>query len=167
MVQLAKQAGAIVIGTASGDERLNRLRDFGLDHGINYLHDDIVERALSITGGEGVDLVVDLAGGKGLAALLESIRYRGRLVIIGAATGERQTLSFADIAPRALTVVGRLFGKDMHTERAHQLVDTMFADVSEGKVNMPIDRVFPLQEAAAAHRYAEEGHPFGRVIIEP
>src|SRR6478672_3340103 len=64
-IQLAKRAGATVIATASSDDRLERLKEFGLDHGVNYAHDGWVEavRALT-TDGRGVELVVDSVGGK-------------------------------------------------------------------------------------------------------
>src|SRR5690349_18696090 len=67
-IQLAKQAGATVISTASSDEKLERLREFGLDHGINYASEDFVERARELTDGNGVDLILDSVGGETLAA---------------------------------------------------------------------------------------------------
>ena len=66
-IQLAKRAGATVIATASSDDRLERLKEFGLDHGVNYAHDDWVDKVRELTGGRGVDLVVDSVGGKILA----------------------------------------------------------------------------------------------------
>src|SRR3990172_3673868 len=61
-IQLAKRAGATVLSTASSDEKLDRLKEFGLDHGINYPTQDFVARARALTGGRGVDLVVDFVG---------------------------------------------------------------------------------------------------------
>ena len=62
-IQLAKRAGATVLATASSDEKLERLEEFGLDHGINYRERDFVEVVRELTGGRGADVVVDSIGG--------------------------------------------------------------------------------------------------------
>ena len=62
-IQLAKQAGATVISTASSDEKLERLAEFGLDHGINYASESFVERTRELTDGRGVDVILDSVGG--------------------------------------------------------------------------------------------------------
>ncbi len=61
-IQMAKREGATVLATASSDEKLERLKEFGLDHGINYRSGDWVSKARSLSGGRGVDLVVDSVG---------------------------------------------------------------------------------------------------------
>ncbi len=88
-VELAKAAGARVIGTASNDERLVRLSQYGLDVGINYVTDDAVARVLAVTDGKGVDLVVDSVGGKTLGQSIAALAYRGR-VELGRAGGPRR-----------------------------------------------------------------------------
>src|SRR3954452_18472763 len=70
-IQLAKQAGATVLATASNDEKLERLKEFGLDHGINYAKDDFVERTKELTGDRGADVVIDSIGGKNLVDRVE------------------------------------------------------------------------------------------------
>src|SRR5919206_4064565 len=65
-IQLARRAGATVISTASSDEKLERLRPLGLDHGINYASESFVERTKELTDGRGVDLVIDSIGGQNL-----------------------------------------------------------------------------------------------------
>ena len=78
-IQLAKAAGAsVVIATASSDERLARLHEFGMDHGINYAHEDVAAKVRELTDGQGVDLVVDPVGGKTLEASIAALAYRGR-----------------------------------------------------------------------------------------
>src|SRR5947199_3154653 len=63
-IQLAKQAGATVLSTASSDEKLERLRDLGLDHGINYARESFVERVRELTEGRGSDVILDPIGGR-------------------------------------------------------------------------------------------------------
>ena len=66
-IQLAKRAGATVLATASSDERLERLKAIGLDHGINYKTKDVVKSVMRLTDNKGVNLVVDSVGGPTLA----------------------------------------------------------------------------------------------------
>src|SRR5215212_6656455 len=63
-IQMAKQAGATVIATASSDEKLERLEDFGLDHGINYAREKLAERTRELTDGQGADVILDSVGGQ-------------------------------------------------------------------------------------------------------
>ncbi len=88
-IQLAKAAGAsLVLATASSDERLAKLVDLGMDHGINYATDDVAKRVRELTDGRGVDLVVDPVGGKTLEASIAALAYRGRVSWVGRAGRE-------------------------------------------------------------------------------
>ena len=84
-IQLAKQAGATVISTASSDEKLERLKSLGLDHGINYADESFVDGVRELTDGRGVDVVLDSIGGKNLVDSVEALAYRGTLVSVGVA----------------------------------------------------------------------------------
>ena len=164
-VQFAAQAGAVVIGTASGRERLDRIVPFGLHHGIDYRSEDIAERCKEITGGKGVDLVLDLAGGQGKDALLKAVRPHGRYAVIGAATGSLPSFGFFELIRKALHVVGISFGRDMHTPRVHALLAQITRQLHEGALKMPVAAEFALQDAVEAHRLVAKGHPFGRVLM--
>jgi NADPH:quinone reductase-like Zn-dependent oxidoreductase len=166
-VQIAKATGAIVIGTASSNERLDRIRPFGLDHGINYREEDISERCLEITEGRGIDLAVDLAGGKGKDLLVKALRPHGRYAAVGAATADIPSFSFFELIGEVLTVFGVSLGAEMHTDRVRDMVGNMFKKLEDGSYRMPIDKTFALSDAAGAHQYVAEGHPFGRVIMKP
>src|SRR3954454_1456086 len=82
-IQLAKQAGATVLSTASSDEKLERLKPLGLDHGINYAKESFVERVQELTGGKVADVVLDSVGGKNLTDSVDALAYRGTLVSVG------------------------------------------------------------------------------------
>lgn len=164
-LQFAAKAGAVVIGTASGRERLERLVPFGLQHGIDYRSEDIAARCKEITEGKGVDLVLDLAGGQGKDVLLRAIKPHGRYAVIGAAGGTPPTFTFAELIRKALHVVGISFGRDMHTPRVHSLLAEIIGQVHEGKLQMPIAAEFALADAVEAHRFVAEAHPFGRVLM--
>src|SRR5260221_3717946 len=87
-IQLAKRAGATVLATASSDERLDKLKRFGLDHGINYRTDDVVQEVMRLTDKKGVNLVVDSVGGSTLQGALLSLGYPGRGSMVRGARGE-------------------------------------------------------------------------------
>lgn len=164
-VQFASQAGATVIGTASNRERLERAVPFGLHHGIDYRTEDIAARCKEITGGKGVDLVLDLAGGQGKDVLLRAVKPHGRYAVIGAAAGTLPSFGFFELIRKSLHVVGISFGRDMHTPRVHALLAKIAQKIAQGYLQMPIAAEFSLADAVEAHRFAAEGHPFGRVVI--
>src|SRR6187397_341192 len=85
-IQIAKQAGATVLSTASSDEKLERLREFGLDHGINYATENFVERTKELTDGRGADVILDSVGGQNLVDSIGALAYRGTLVSVGVAS---------------------------------------------------------------------------------
>ena len=164
-VQLAKQAGITVIGTASSPERLARIAPFGLDHGIDYRREDIGKRVLELTDGKGADMVLDLAGGKGLDQLLEAVAYRGRFAVVGASSGDLPVFGFFELIAKSLTLYGISFGREMHLPRVHALLTSLATRMDRGELSMPIDSIYPLAEAAAAHAHVETGHPIGRVLL--
>jgi NADPH:quinone reductase len=166
-IQLAKAAGARVIATASSAERLARLREYGMDHGINYREEDIVKATMALTDGRGADLSVDMAGGNGLRSVIRATRYRGRLSVVGASSAEPTQIEFFDIIRQSMTFYGIYFGREMQSQRAHELLAEIFARIASRELRVPIDRIFGLGEAASAHHYAETGHPVGRVVIVP
>jgi NADPH2:quinone reductase len=168
-IQLAKRAGATVIATASSDEKLARLMEFGLDHGINYVRDDFVTVVGKLTDGRGVDVAVDTVGGKVLEGSLKSLGYRGRAVIVGRAgrSNEKPDLGFLSQGNRSLT--GFTLGLEMAktTERVREMIARHLEDVARGPLRVVIDRTYPLSEAAAAHTYIESRKAFGRVLLIP
>jgi NADPH:quinone reductase-like Zn-dependent oxidoreductase len=166
-IQLAKAAGATVIATSSSDARLEKLRAFGMDHGINYTSADIAKETKRLTDGRGADLIVDLAGGSAVKTLMHSGRPRGRLAVVGASSGELPTFQFMDILTSGITLFGVFTGHEMHLPAMHQRLAVYFAEAAAGTLRMPLDRRFPLSEASAAHAYVEHEHPFGRVLLIP
>jgi NADPH:quinone reductase-like Zn-dependent oxidoreductase len=161
-LELAAAAGATVIAIAAQKARLERLREFGAHHGIDYQTEDVPARILDITGGRGADLIVDLAGG---APLLQANAARGRYGLVGAASGVRPTIEVMQLASKSLTMFGLIFGKEMHTDRAHALIATLLQRAHRGDLKMPIAKSFSLSEAARAHAFIESEHPIGRVLL--
>jgi NADPH2:quinone reductase len=168
-IQLAKQAGATVLATASSDDKLERLKEFGLDHGINYARDSFVERTQELTGGHGADVVLDSIGGQNLVDSIGALAYRGTLVSVGVAGR-----AGSDIEARALwdknnALRGVFLGGAFLAEypRIRAMVQELLARVAAAELRVHIDREFPLAEAAAAHAYIESRQAFGRVVLRP
>ena len=165
-IQLAKRAGATVIATASNDEKLERLRDFGLDHGINYTRVDFAPAARELTGGQGVNLVVDSVGST-LTGSVQALAYRGRCTLVGQAGRDPQPFDAAMLMGGNQTLTGVFFGAEIITERVQAMVARHLDDVAAGRLRVVIDRTFPLAEAADAHAYLESRQAFGRVVLVP
>ena len=165
-IQLAKRAGATVIATASNDEKLERLRDFGLDHGINYTRVDFAPAARELTGGQGVNLVVDSIGST-LTGSIQALAYRGRCTLVGQAGRDQQPFDAAMLMGGNQTLTGVFFGAEIITERVQAMVARHLDDVAAGRLRVVIDRTFPLAEAADAHAYLESRQAFGRVVLIP
>src|SRR3954463_13293607 len=122
-VQLAKRAGATVLATASQDDKLRRLTDLGVDHGINYATSDFVEEARRLTDGRGADVVVDPVGGSVLPGSLKALAYRGRCVSVGTAgreSGERQDVQ--SLMGGNQSLIGVFLGAEMQTERVQRMI---------------------------------------------
>lgn len=168
-IQLAKRAGGKVLATASSNDRLERLKDLGLDEGINYASDDFVSEARRLTNGRGVDVIVDSVGGATLQGSLQALAYRGRCVSVGdAGRSPSETLDISNMRPNNQTFSGYFLGAELFLgSRAKAMVAQLLEDVAGGDLRVVIDRTFPLSEAAAAHAYIEGRKAFGRVLLIP
>lgn len=168
-IQLAKRAGATVLATASSDEKLARLQEFGLDHGINYRTGDFVAKTLELTGGRGVDLVVDSVGGTTLEGSIAAVAYRGRVSWVGNAGREATPPQTGGLMQKNASLTGVFLGAEMtvNAARCRAMIEGLLRDVAKGQLKVVIDRTFPLSEAAAAHAHIEGRGAFGRVLLIP
>ncbi|HEY1631297.1 MAG TPA: zinc-binding alcohol dehydrogenase family protein [Rhizomicrobium sp.] len=165
-IQLAKRAGARVLATASSDERLEKLKPLGLDHGINYARDNVVETVMKLTGGAGVDVVVDPVGST-LAASIACLGYRGRVSLVGQAGRADSKVDVSPLMPGNRSITGVFLGAEIATDRAHDMIQKLIDEAARGELKVLIDKTFPLSEAAAAHAYIESRQAVGRVLLIP
>ncbi|MGH7025676.1 MAG: quinone oxidoreductase family protein [Caulobacteraceae bacterium] len=166
-IQLAKRAGASVLATASSDERLERLRPLGLDHGINYRKEDVVQAVMRLTNNKGVDVVVDPVGGQTLQGSLLSLAYRGRAVSVGAAGREAMVVDVSSLMGGNRSLTGVFLGAEIGTDRVRGLIQSLIDDAARGELKVVIDKTFPLAKAADAHAYIESRQAVGRVLLIP
>ncbi len=166
-IQLAKRAGARVLATASSEQRLARLKDLGLDVGINYTEHDWVAGVRAATDGRGVDLVVDPVGGKVLAGSIQSLAYRGRCCLVGRAGRDPEPFDASMLMLGNQSLTGVFLGAEIANERTREMIGRHIDDVAAGRLQVLVDRTYPLSEAAAAHAYIESRQAVGRVVLIP
>jgi NADPH2:quinone reductase len=166
-IQLAKRAGARVLATASSDERLERLKPLGLDEGINYKNEDVAKAVMRLTDNNGVNLVVDSVGGPTLQGSINSLGYRGRVSMVGAAGREPMTVDVSTLMGGNRSLTGVFLGAEIMTDRAHDNIQRLIDEAARGEFEVLIDKIFPLSEAAAAHAYIESRQAVGRVLLIP
>lgn len=166
-IQMAKLAGATVIATASSADKLERLKAFGMDHGIDYAAQDFVKETQKLVGKDGVDVVIDSVGGRTLADSVKVLGWRGRLISVGIAARGGSSVDAFSLWPRNNTLHGVLLATALRAEypRSYAMIGECLARVASGELKVQIAKVFPLSEAAAAHAYIEGRHAFGRVVM--
>ncbi len=168
-IQLAKAAGATVLSTAEGDGRLDRLYDYGLDHGIDFTTQDVPAEVMRLTDGRGADLVVDPIGGRTLEGSVASLAYRGRISWLGNAGRDPQPPNIWPLMEKNGSVTTIFFAMEQsrQPQRTYDVVAGLIDRIGRGELRAVVDRTFPLADAAEAHRYMETGKAFGRVVLVP
>ena len=166
-IQLAKRAGATVLATASSDERLERLKPLGLDHGINYAREDVVKEVMRLTDKKGVDVVVDSVGGPTLQGSINALAYRGRVSMVGAAGREPMVVDVGAMMGGNRQLRGVFLGAEIMTDRVHDNIQRLIDEAARGELEVLVDKVFPLSDAAGAHAYIESRAAVGRVVLAP
>jgi len=161
-VQVAKRMGATVIGAAGSDEHVATAIAFGADHGINYRTRDLAAEVMKVTGGEGVHVVTENVGDPALwTGAVNSLRPQGRLVTAGAHAGGNVTLDLRTLYLKRLKLIGDPLCDFPDIEWALQAV-------KDGGVRPPvIAKVFPLAQAADAHRMVESRKVAGKLLLDP
>jgi NADPH2:quinone reductase len=167
LVQLATRAGARVLGTASSLARLDAVRPLGLDAAIDYSQPGWVERVREEAGGGGVDLAVDPVGGDVLQGSLACLAYRGRCITVGSAGRAGRRIDVSPLVAGNQSLTGVFLGAEIATPRARQMIAELVDDVAAGRLDVLVDRTYPLAEAAAAHAYIESRRAVGRVVLIP
>lgn len=159
-VQLAKMAGAFVIGNASSDEKLERAKELGMDVGINYREQDVVAEVMRITEGMGVDVVYEHVGGPSFQWGLDVLAKDGRLVICGGHAGEVVPFDIIPFFRGQKSVIGSF----VYTREE---VATCLRLAAQGKIRPLVHATFPLEEARQAMELLERRQHFGKIVLLP
>lgn len=159
-VQIAKLLGATVIATASTPQKLQKARELGADHLINYAESDFLEEVKRITHKRLVDVVFEHVGASTFDKSVGCLPYGGRLVTCGATTGHEVKLDLRVLFYKRISLLGSTMGTKGDLFRILQLVE-------EGRLRPVLDRVLPLEQAADAHALLEQRAQFGNVVLRP
>lgn len=166
-VQIGKILGVEMYGTSSSEEKLARVRELGLQHGINYKQKDYVEAIKEQTQGKGVDAVFEMLGGEHVAKSVKCVGSFGRVIVYGAATGEPPTLDTRLLYAKGASVHGLWL---TYLSQNRELMDSAWRQLSEwinaGKLNPVIGKVFPLAEARAAYTLLQQGKNYGKIVLK-
>ncbi|YCH23547.1 NAD(P)-dependent alcohol dehydrogenase [Pseudomonas sp. D1-3] len=159
-LQIARMMGASVIATSSSDEKLERLRQLGADHTINYRQTpDWGKRVLELTDGRGVDQVVEVGGPGTLAQSITAVRVGGHIDLIGVLTGRQGEVPTALLMAKQVRLQGLIVGSRRHQQDYVRALE-------QSGVRPILDQSFPLEKLADAFRLQESGRHFGKIVVE-
>jgi NADPH2:quinone reductase len=166
-VQMARLAGAVVFGTCGSEEKARRLRTLGVDLVIRYDEEDFVERVLQATGGRGVDLAIDGVGRATFQGTVRATRIRGHVVLFGQSSGPVEPFRPREVLGSRTLTTATLFDYARDRDELDRRAEEVFGWAREGKLDVWIDRILPLEEAGQAHRLLENRQTSGKVLLEP
>jgi len=159
-VQLAKMAGAFVIGNASSDDKLEHAKALGIDVGINYREQDVVAEVMRVTEGMGVDVVYEHVGGQSFQWGLDVLAKDGRLVICGGHAGEVVPFDIIPFFRGQKSVIGSF----VYTREE---VVTCLKLAAQGAITPLVHATFPLEQAREAMEMLERREHFGKIVLLP
>ena len=168
-LQIAKAMGAaLVIGTSTNAGRRAKLAEFGADLGVDTSDPAWPDAVLAATSGKGVDLVVDQVSAPVANGNLKATRILGRIVNVGRLGGSRGEFDYDLHAARRISYIGVTF-RTRSVEEVREINRLMRADLWEaveaGKLRLPIDRVFPLEQAVEAQAHMKANSHFGKIVL--
>ncbi len=169
LVQVAKLRGARVIGTASTEAKARLAREAGADEVIPYRDVPFDDEVRRLTEGVGADVVYDSVGADTFEQSLSCLRRRGLLALYGRSSGPAPPVDPQLLGRRGSLFLTRPGIPDYMADRDELLWRTgdLFRWLGDGSITVTIDRTWPLDEAAEAHRYIEEGRTAGKVLLVP
>jgi NADPH2:quinone reductase len=168
-IEIGKALGAHVIACASSEEKLEICRQHGADSTINYATEDLRERVTALTGGRGIDVVYDPVGGRYTESALRSLAWRGRLLVVGFASGEIPKMPLNLPLLKGCSIVGVFWGEFSRREpdryaEAMRGLGRLFAG---GALNPHISATLPLERAPEALRLMADRGVTGKLVLIP
>lgn len=168
-IQVARARGARVLVTAGTDEKCASCLRLGAEHAVNYNTQEFVAETARITNGRGVDVIFDMAGGLYAERNLHAIAADGRIVHL-TTRGEPDFRAPLELILRKRARITGSFLRPLPLDRKMKVAESLRRDVWPllgAQVNPVIDSVFPLADAAAAHRRMESNLHIGKILLTP
>ena len=165
-IDLAKQAGAMVIATGGSDEKLKVAKELGADHVINT-NDGFREKVLELTDGRGADVIYDPVGGDVFDESMRCIAWRGRLVVVGFAAGRIPEVAVNRALLKGCAVVGARAGEftRREPEAGRAMERTLLHWAEAGKVRPRISHVLPMSRAVEAFELIRDRKVVGKAVL--
>ncbi|MGH8930416.1 MAG: zinc-binding dehydrogenase [Egibacteraceae bacterium] len=164
LLQLARAAGARVIGAARGERKLRLVRELGAEAVVDYTEAGWQDRAREATGGQGVHVVFDGAGGELGEAAFEVATSGARFFAYGAASGRFAAIDPAEAERRDVTMIG-IMGQGRTAAQLRRLTEQAIAEAAAGRITPFIGQTFPLERAADAHAAIAARTAIGRTLL--
>jgi len=171
-IQVAHAAGATVYGTSRTADKLQRIHELnlGLDKSVAVggQPSNFVEAVQKWTNGAGVDVILDLVGGNYLAANLEALALRGRLICVGTMAGAKSEIDLGLLLRKRAIIIGTMLrGRSIEekAEATRLFASSVLPLVSRGAIRPVIDRVYPVDEIRDAHERMESNQSFGKIVL--
>jgi NADPH:quinone reductase len=165
-IQIARAAGARVLATTRGADKKPFLLTAGADHVIVTDEEDLAERVMAITGGNGVRVAFDPVAGPFLEKIAESAAPGGIIFEYGALSSKPTTFPLFPALGKGLTVRGyTLFEIVRDPEKLARGKQFVYDGLKSGALKPVIDRTFPLEAIADAHRYMESNRQKGKIVV--
>ena len=168
-IALCRLFGVRIIVTCGSDDKCRRAQTLGADFAVNYRTRDFVEEVKGATEGKGVDIILDMVGGDYLPRNLDCLAEDGRHVSIAVQRGARADLNIGQVMMRRLVLTGstlRARSVEFKSLLADDLRRNVWSLVEQGLLKPVIDTVFPLAQAAEAHRRMEAREHVGKIVLE-
>lgn len=168
LLQILKKLGCHVLGTSRSDWKLKKLKEMGLDTGINTQNQDFVEAVREVTGGKGVSACVDFIGAPILNKNIEVLAEGGRLLILGMLGGTEGAIDLNKVMAKRVKISSVSMRSRPLKEKvaATKLFrEKVLPWIASGEIVPVVDKTFRLEELAAAHRYMEENKNLGKIVI--
>ena len=167
-IEIGKAMGARVIAAASTDEKLEIAKNLGADEVINYSDGELKEKVKALTDGLGADVIYDPIGGDIFMQCMRCINWKGRVLVIGFASGPIPEVPTNLALLKGCSIVGVFWGRftGAEPEENSQNFDELFALHAEGKLKPQITKSYSLNDAAEAISSLENRKATGKVVIE-
>jgi len=167
-MQIAKAAGCPVLGTSRSADKLARARALGLDVRIDAVKESFDVATIRATDGRGAALIIDFIGAEYLERNLNALALKGRIVFVSTLSGQHASLPIGTVMAKRARLIGTMLrGRSLDEKAAasRAFAEHVLPLLARAAIKVPIDKVFPLEQAPEAHRYMEENRNFGKVVF--
>jgi len=168
-IQMARAFGARVFATAGSAEKCAACVELGAERAINYRDEDFVAVLRDATDGAGADVILDMVGGSYIARNIKALAPDGRLCQIAFLGGSKAEVDFTPMMLKRLTLTGSTLRPRpvaFKAAIARSLAEKVWPLVEKGQIKPIVHKIFPLAEAAAAHRLMESSAHIGKIVLK-